>query len=123
MAKRASTVAKVTKAAYYAMIQFMRKHGCGMIIRIGGVEYGLRLCYKATGPQVIVEGESCDYQLSCEDARKYATVRKGWQSDSQVWLPVSPTVPQYDQASYREWEQAYAHELWRMDTPDMLAYA
>ncbi len=113
-AKRASTTAKITKSAYAEMVAFMIANNCGMIVRIKGVEYAAY----AKENQVWIEGESCDYPLRVVDAKQF-TVRKYWNTESNI----GTGLPQFDIESYRQWELAYAHELWRMDTDSMLAYA
>lgn len=116
-AKRASTTAKLTKTAIDQMITFMVANHCGMIIRYRGVEVGVTV-----QNNTIVLGYSLVLEYPDNEFRRIVlgdcTIRKGWNSDNLVnatqWWP---------DASYRAWESAYAHELWRMDCPDMLAYA
>jgi hypothetical protein len=100
-AKRASTTTKVTKQAYAAMLTFMVANHCGMIIRVAGNEYGIRVVNNV----IMIEGVVGDYPMRIDQLRGY-TVRKQWDTVSML----------YSQSSeYSQWELSYAKHLWRSE--------
>lgn len=129
-AKRASTTAKLTKSGYVALVAFMVANHCGVIVRLNGVEYAAHV----KGDSIIVERDDSEGGniVMFYDECKLFTIRKGWNSDSLMqglaagydrWIAGASADQWEPTEDYRNWESAYAYELWRMDCPDMLAYA